>query len=143
MCTSTQVCMCVCAAYVILNEDDEMTPRKKRRSKTEDDDLWMPGGKSQMFTNTYVINKCLVCAGTVKLLSGSIASGSRPSRPHARKHSVDKKTTKIAMAKWVKKQGYTSTEEKPDIKYLVSGRTTYGCWYTLVLQYRRACMVPQ
>ncbi|XP_065909719.1 lysine-specific demethylase 7B-like [Dysidea avara] len=88
-------------AYVILNEDDEMTPRKKRRSKTEDDDLWMPGG-------------------TVKLLSGSIASGSRPSRPHARKHSVDKKTTKIAMAKWVKKQGYTSTEEKPDIKYLES-----------------------
>jgi len=38
-----QVCMCV--AYVIHNEDDDITPRKKRRSKSGDDDLWMPGGE--------------------------------------------------------------------------------------------------
>ena len=56
-------------------------------------------------------------AGTVKLLSGSIASGSRPARPHARKYSGDKVPVKKS-AKLARRQTNNS-EEKPDIKHLV------------------------
>ena len=61
---------------------------------------------------------CLHVTGTVKLLSGSIASGSRPARPHARKYSGEKVTIKKASVKLAKKQRY-NPEEKPDIKHLV------------------------
>lgn len=39
--TMVHVCL---ITVVIANEDEELTPRKKRRSRNEDDDLWMPGG---------------------------------------------------------------------------------------------------
>lgn len=83
---------------IIANDDEELTPRKKRRSRNEDDDLWMPGG-------------------TVKLLTGSIASGSRPARPHARKYSTEKVAIKKPSVKLARKQRY-NPEEKPDIKHL-------------------------
>jgi len=56
--------------------------------------------------------------GTVKLLSGSIASGSRPARPHARKYSAEKVTVKKPSAKLARRQRY-NPEEIPDIKHLV------------------------
>ena len=64
-------------------------------------------------------------AGTVKLLTGSIASGSRPARPHARKYSTEKVAIKKPSVKLARKQRY-NPEEKPDIKHLV-GFFSDGC----------------
>jgi len=41
--------LCIVVAIVV-NEDDELTPRKKRRSRNEDNDLWMPGGVKHEMT---------------------------------------------------------------------------------------------
>lgn len=131
-----------CVALVIHDDDnDELTPRKRQRSRTEDDDLWMPGGIAMH--GTLLLCHGHTAAGTVKLLSGSIASGSRPARHHARKFSAEKMMVKKPLGAKLARRHRYSLEEKPDIKHLVWRYLLVHGIHSFGATYRRVCMPPQ